>query len=157
MYKYIMLEPKNVFDISNIIKETNSNTNFFISPYTEKNELIEQSIRVAMFDYKELYFATVEKETFKNIVCLKILPNPPFKNASAEIKIISNIDEFNDRLFTYIKGELIKYFPNISKITIYNFNNKIDKLVNTFKFTKELTLLKELPDGNIDVYSNYLI
>lgn len=156
MNKYTMLEPKDVFEISTTIKNINDDTKFFISPYAEKVELTEQNIRVAMFDYKEIYFAMMEEERFKNVVCLKIYPNPPFKIASAELKLILNVNEFTKDFFDYIKNTVINYFPNISKISTYDdYKTTINDILISLNFVKELTLINEVCVGDVGVYSNF--
>ncbi|SHE90062.1 hypothetical protein [Caloramator proteoclasticus] len=90
MNKYLMLEPKDVFQIANILKNIDNDNKSFMSPYMENIDLTEQSIRIAMFDYKEIYFGILEDERFINIACLRVYPNPPFKISSVELKLILN-------------------------------------------------------------------
>ncbi|WP_163195239.1 hypothetical protein [Clostridium thermarum] len=159
MNKYLMLEPKDVFQIANILKNIDNDNKSFMSPYMENIDLTEQSIRIAMFDYKEIYFGILEDERFINIACLRVYPNPPFKISSVELKLILNVNEFTKDFFVYIKNTVKNYFANISKISIYDNHKKtISDTLISLGFCKELTLDNEVGVGeDVDVYSSFII
>lgn len=156
--KYKMLQPENVFEISNFINNIKDNTNAYISPYIGEDELTEQYIRINTFEYKEFYFGMYNNETIVNLIGLIIFPNPPFKYSYTEIKVIGNVDLFEKGFFDFCKNTIKDYFDNISKITCYlcTDNTNMKNVLKNFNFEEEVLLKKEIKENkDIIVYSNF--
>ena len=157
MNKYLMLQPKDVFDITAALENAKDTEQMYISPFIDMSELNERAIRYNMFEFRDIYFASYDRNEIVNLVCFGLPLNPPLKKASLEFKLVLDINKFDKCFFDFIKEQLNSSFPNISKITVLIAQNySIKKVIDEFNFVKEITLSNELENSDVDIYSNFL-